>query len=343
MNTMIPLSFEEYEQGLSANESMHSTGFQERTQYALSPLQSGKQSVISAQTRRKTLDYAHPIDGSLVKTLDNPAINAVLSKIVQTGIDANYSITLSTGIHITPKTNPDLYEIIEVCAKTLGMAVPYVVVTDSMRGLNACTCGTDQFSFIMISSLLPMILNRDELLFVIGHECGHLAMGHALYHTAGQLIGTAGAFLPVVGTLVAKTVSVPLNAWSRRSEITADRAGLICCGDLDVAKRALLKLEAGLYNTVGIDIDEYVRESEALLSNSTIGKLSEFSHSHPLIPKRIKALDIFAKSEVYAQAIGQPVAYDMLTREQLNSETEKTIGVLDNPINTIDKMKGDLF
>lgn len=342
MNAITPMTFEEYEKSLTTGKSGR-TKNSPSTGMALSPLASGTQHQISKATRQTTLNYAHPIDKSLVNTLDNPAVNAALSKIVQTGIDANYATTLATGIHITPNTNPDLYEIIETCAGILGIAVPYAVVTDSMRGLNACTCGTNQFSFVMVSSLLPMIMSRDELLFVIGHECGHLAMGHALYHTAGQMIGTAGTFLPVVGKVVSNTVSVPLNAWSRRSEITADRAGLICCRDVELAKKSLLKLEAGLYNTAGIDLDEYVRESENVLNNSMIGKFSELSLSHPLIPKRMKALDLFAKSEVYAEAIGQPKSSTMLTRAELDRETEKILEVTDKPMSIIERVKGDLI
>ena len=333
MRSITPMSFDEYKKLANhkdkENTSAHTGNQENQIGNALSPFASGASVAVSTLTRKKILDYTHPVDGTIVKSLDNPSVNKVLSKIVQASIDANYGITLSTGIHVTPKTNPELYRIVEECANELGIAIPYVIVSSAMNGINACTAGTNQFSFVMISSLLPMVMSRDETKFVIGHEFGHLAMGHALYHTAGQMIGAMGAFVPVVGGLVSKAVTFPLNAWSRRSEITADRAGLICCRDLEVAKKALFRLEAGLYNTNGIDIDEYVKESERMLSNSQLGKLSEFTHSHPLIPKRIKALELFAKSEVYAQAIGAPITSGMLGRQALNKEVENIIGVLD--------------
>lgn len=340
MNQTVPMSFEEYENSLVSCSENNQLIIQESEtkkigNYAVSPFASGSESEISTQTRCNILNIAHPIDGAIVKTLDNPYVNAILSKLVQAGIDMNYGINLSTGIHITPKTSPEMYEIIEKCANEIGMAIPYVIISNSIKGVNACTCGTNQFAFVMISSLLPMVMKKDELCFVIGHELGHLAMGHALYHTAGQLIGVAGSYLPVVGNAISSTISFPLNAWSRRSEITADRAGLLCCKDLEVAKRALFRLETGLYSANGVNIDEYIAESEAMLSSSHLGKLSEYTYSHPIIPKRIKALEMFAKSEVYADAIGVPKTENMMSREELNSETEQIIKVLDNPINQI--------
>lgn len=336
MSQTVPMSFDEYESSLAAyseNKSITEfVGAKDDGDLALSPFASGKDAMISAQTRKETLNYAHPVDSSIVKKLDNPSVNAILSKIVQTSIDMNYGVTLATGIHITPSTVPDMYRIVEECANELKIAIPYVVISNSMRGLNACTCGTNQFAFIMISSLLPMVMSREEICFVIGHEFGHLAMGHALYHTAGQLVGTAGSFIPVIGKAISGAITYPLNAWSRRSEITADRSGLICCKDLEIAKKALFRLEVGLYSANGVNIDQYVDESEAMLSNSHLGKLSEYSHSHPLIPKRIRALEMFANSEVYADAIGEPRKPGMISREMLNTGTERIIKVMDNPI-----------
>lgn len=294
----------------------------------ISPLNSGKDYMVSAEARGNALAFAHPADTELIKALDSPAVNSVIGKLVQAKFDASYSLTLSTGIHITNKTYPDLYDVLVECANTLKIPVPYAVISSSVPGINACAAGTDQFSFIMISSLLPVFMNRDELKFIIGHECGHIALGHVMYHTAGSLIGDMGALLPLVGPYIAQTVSFPLKAWDRRSEISADRAGLVCCGSLDVAQRALYKLEAGLLGNVSIDIDEYIRESEDFLNGSLIGKYSELKLEHPLLPKRMKALGYFAHSRPYAEFMGFDPPADWFSREQLNAETEKILGIM---------------
>ena len=297
---------------------------------ALSPLKNSNAALISSSTRNNILNFAHPVDAAIVKTLDNPAINTVFNKIVQTSIDATWGLSLATGIHVSPNTYPEIYKIVVECADVLGIPIPYVIISDQVKGINACTAGTNQFSFIAISSMLPLVLNTDELKFVIGHECGHLALGHVVYHTAINMVGSVGGLLPVVGDVISKTVTYPLKAWSRRSEISADRAGLICCGDIGIATRSLLKLEAGLLNIDEIDIDEYIEESENVLQNTALGKFGEITMSHPIIPKRIKALKLFNNSIVYANTTGiiSEPSNTLLTVERLSSETEKIIEIM---------------
>lgn len=296
----------------------------------LSPIHSGKAANVNPHSRSNALSFAHPVDASIIRSLDNAAINTVFNKAVQASIDASFGLTLATGIHISPDTYPEIYKIITECAEELGIPIPYVIISDQVSGINAVTAGTDRFSFIAVSSLLPVVLKPDELRFVIGHECGHLALGHVVYHTAISLLGTAGGLLPLVGNIIAKTVTYPLNAWSRRSEVSADRAGLICCRDVRIAQRTLLKLTAGLLNTDSVDIDAYVHESEQILEASSIGKYAEFSRQHPIIPKRIKALDLFSKSEVYYKASGMPVPQNvqLISVGELQQQIENVIGVI---------------
>lgn len=296
---------------------------------SLSPIKNGKSAQISCFSRNNVLNFAHPVDAAIIKALDNPAVNAVFNKVVQTSIDASWGLALATGIHIGPNTYPQLYQTVAECADALGIPIPYVIISDQIKGINACTAGTNQFSFIAISSMLPLVMNTDEIKFVIGHECGHLALGHVVYHTAVSMAGTATGMIPLVGDVISKTITYPLNAWSRRSEISADRAGLICCRDIGIAAKTLLKLEAGLLNVDEIDIDAYVAESENVLHNSMLGKFGEYAMSHPIIPKRIRALKLFGESEVYASSMGIAATdRTLLPREVLAEETEKIIEIM---------------
>lgn len=297
---------------------------------SLSPLKNGNAALVRSSARNNILNFAHPVDAAIVKTLDNQVINTVFNKIVQTSIDATWGLSLATGIHVSPNTYPEIYKIVVECADSLGIPIPYVIISDQVKGINACTAGTNQFAFIAISSMLPLVLNTDELRFVIGHECGHLALGHVVYHTAINMAGSVSGLIPIIGDVISKTITYPLNAWSRRSEISADRAGLICCGDIEIATRSLLKLEAGLLNVNGIDVDAYVKESENVLNNTALGKFSEIAMSHPIIPKRIKALKLFYNSVVYANANGiiSETSAPLLTAERLSFETEKIIEIM---------------
>jgi Zn-dependent protease with chaperone function len=124
-------------------------------------------------------------------------------------------------------------------------------------------------------------------------------------------------------------VSLPLNAWSRCSEITADRAGLICCRDLRVAQLALLKIIGGFTNIEALDIDLYLRQSKSTLSFHNIGKYTELFSTHPLIFKRIEALRLFYNSEMYHRITGESKGDKKLISDvELNKRTTEIIKVL---------------
>ena len=301
----------------------------------ISPLVSGTYAAaaISEKARKNALEFAHPVDSKIIKALDDPTTNAIIGKVVQASIDAGQGLVLASGVHVTKYNFPDIYAILESCANRLGIPVPYMVLSDEVHGINAYTAGTDQFAYIVLGAFVPVIMNANEMKFIIGHECGHLALGHVLYHTAGNLLGTTvgifGSTIPIVGPLMNQAISLPLKAWSRRSEISADRAGLLCCGDIEVAKKALFRLTVGMLNIDNnVDIDKYVAESEKILSGSSLGVIGEYTLAHPIIPKRIKALQYFANSDCYRRCGGSvPISYP-LDDKQLYDRTEEILAVV---------------
>lgn len=283
----------------------------------------GKNAVVS-----KSTDFAHPMDKSIIDVLNHPAINSVFNKIVGLSMDSQ-GIEISSGVRVSEGTFPELYEVVKECAASLNIPVPRVVVSSSVQGINAQTAGNDTFAFIELSSLLIYLFSTEELRFVIGHECGHLALGHIVYHTAISTAGSIASLLPVIGPMISSVVTFPLNAWSRASEISADRAGLICCGDAAVAKRTLLKLETGFLDADKMDVDEYVKDSKNYIKNVRIGKLKEALYSHPIIPKRIEAIDLFSESEKYCRSAGKRfVPGDLVGDAELERRTAEIIKVI---------------
>lgn len=279
-------------------------------------------------TKGSLRDYAHPIDGAIIKVLDNPLINNVFKTLADVGADTSFGQMLASGVPLNETNYPEMNKILDECCKTLSIRRPYAVVTNEISGLNAFTTGSDEEPFLVISSLLMKLTNKDQVKFIIGHECGHIAMGHVAYHSALSTISDFSTLIPVIGPIVANTVKYPLAAWSRRSEITADRAGLICCGNVDVAKKALLKLEIPFQNINEIDIDEYVKNSDKFLEDSPLRKIGEINALHPIISKRIHALDIFSNSQKYFEITKQNVPDNAIDNSELIREIENIVRVL---------------
>jgi len=75
----------------------------------------------------------------------------------------------------------------------------------------------------------------DEICFIVGHEFGHALYDH---HNLPAYGISQGARLP-------PSKLMRLMSWSRQSEISADRAGMLCCGSIDASVQALIKLSTG--------------------------------------------------------------------------------------------------
>ena len=194
--------------------------------------------------------------------------------------------------------------------------------------LSAFTVGSDEEPCIVLGNMLVRVMDPIKLTFVIGHECGHIAMGHVIYHT---VVSTAGAFsnlIPLIGPFVYKSSALALNAWSRRSEITADRAGLICCLDLDAAQKALLQLQSGFINANQLNLNDYIKNSKRYRRKSVLRRVNEFLEAHPPLSKRIEALDLFAHSDLYYTAQGLDVPVNCITEHELTRSVERLIAVL---------------
>lgn len=110
----------------------------------------------------------------------------------------------------------------------------------------AMAIGMDQ-PFIVVTSALFDLMNEQELRFVIGHELGHVLSGHAVYRTMlMHLLRLAGniGWMPIGGWAL-RAIVAALMEWQRKSELSGDRAGLLCVQDADTALRVHMKLAGG--------------------------------------------------------------------------------------------------
>jgi Zn-dependent protease with chaperone function len=206
---------------------------------------------------------------------------------------------LGSAVKVSDRQFPRLNRLVQTCADTLQINHPTVYIVNSPT-LNAATYGTNEESFIMVHSALVDHYSDEELLTVIGHECGHIHNSHVVYLTAlHYLTQMAGVFVK----WAVEPAMMALRAWSRRAEITCDRAGMLCGKSDVVAARALTKLALGstkLYSEFNIDafLDQYEEGKDGM------GRYMEVFATHPWLPKRVLAMRAFGESELYRKAAG---------------------------------------
>lgn len=271
--------------------------------------------------------YAHPIDSGIISVLNIPGIRTVFGSAVDMMTDLNYSQIISTGIPVNEKSFPEINDIVNHCVSVLGIRHPYVVISSAIA-LNAFTVGTDEEPYIVLGNMLVRVMEPAKLTFIIGHECGHIAMGHVVYHTVVSTAGSLSKAIPMIGSIVYQAASLALTAWSRRSEITADRAGLLCNLNLEEAKKALLQLQSGFIDADRLDINNYLLNSKRYRRRSVLRRVSEFAQAHPPLPKRMEALSIFANSELYFAAQGLDAPAKCISECDLTRSVEHIIAVL---------------
>jgi Zn-dependent protease with chaperone function len=208
---------------------------------------------------------------------------------------------LGHAVKVSERQFPKIHRITKTAADTLQIAMPQVFIVNNPT-FNAGTLGTNEDSFVMVHSALVDQYSDEELLTVIGHECGHIHNSHVAYLTAlHYLTYMATMFMP----WVLQPALVALRTWSRRAEITCDRAGMLVTRDASAAERAITKLAVGsgrLYQD--FNVDAFLEQHEE--GTHGIGKFMEVFATHPWLPKRVLAMRVFGESELYRKAVGSP-------------------------------------
>jgi len=245
-------------------------------------------------------DYSYVLDRQTRATFDSAKpIELAVASAVRVFKERERGRLLGNAVRVSERQFARIHRLTQECSETLGIVPPQVYIVSSPV-FNAGTYGTDEESFIVVHSALVDAYSDDELRFVIGHECGHIHNKHVVYLTTLHFLRiVAEAYL---GPIVMPAI-IPLNAWSRRAEITCDRAGMLCAKNAEVAARALTKLVVGskkLYEEFNLEafLEQYEEGKES------VGRYMEAFASHPYLPKRVLAMRVFAESGLYHRAAG---------------------------------------
>jgi Zn-dependent protease with chaperone function len=198
---------------------------------------------------------------------------------------------------VSPQTSPQLNLLVHECQERLVPGELDVFVVPS-RQLNAYTFGFNPPRAVVLYSSLLEVMDADELKFIVGHEMGHVALGHTWLNT---LLGGMSGVPVSLGAAVVLTFA--FRWWNRACEYSADRAGLLACGDPRKATTAMVKLVAREADTPA----EVAMVLKALdRQDDDIGNvLAESMATHPMLIKRINAVNAYARSAEYQHILQQ--------------------------------------
>lgn len=250
-------------------------------------------------------EYEHHLDRKALQLVRSKAGFDKILKSISEGTIERSSLIQTTGssFRVNHESLPSLYTLFEKACMILDMQqIPHLYIAP-IEGIQAYSLGNNE-PMIILSSGAVDSLNDEELLFILGHELGHVKSAHTVYlmlisafPTLGQIIGS---FTLGLGEVVSQGIYWSLLHWGRMSEFTADRAGLLCLQDFDIAIGVLAKL-AGLPQSKYKDFNPkiFLKQARDFGSfdindyNKTIKFISTIGQTHPWTVLRARELSLW--------------------------------------------------
>jgi len=205
---------------------------------------------------------------------------------------SHHQALLKGALLVTSKNASELSTLVTETAYLLQVRDLEVFVTPG-KELNAYTFGLTSPKTIVLYSALLDTMDRDEMKFIIGHEMGHIQLGHT------WLNSLVGGMAGIPSSMAASALLVlAFRWWNRACELSSDRAGLLVCGKPEKAISALVKLVTGNQG-VSATAMQRVLVSIEKEDDDWLSDFSELTATHPMIAHRIKQIQQYVNSKEY--------------------------------------------
>jgi Zn-dependent protease with chaperone function len=260
------------------------------------------------------VSWEHPADRAALQALRAvPGVDEVIRKVLallggERGVRLLFQ---GNAIRVGPSQFPRLWHLHTEVTTTFDWAdVPELYVSQTPF-FNAGAYGIDK-PFIVIHSAAIELLDDDELRVLLAHELGHVLSGHALYRTIAAILAliSLGA-LPVLASLAVLPVRLAFLEWSRKSELSSDRAGLLGGQDIVVAQRVDMKMAGGGRGDAfagQLNVDAFMQQAHEYATSGegldvVYKVLSTLALTHPMHTVRAAELQRWVASGEYDRII----------------------------------------
>ncbi len=255
--------------------------------------------------------WEHPADRSALLALGklkgfDTLLKTLSGLVSERAVRLQY---LGSSIRVDERQFPRVHHALLEAGRVLDVSdLPeaYVVANPAFV---AQTVGMEK-PIIVLSSGLVALLDDDELSFVVAHELGHALSGHAVYTTMlNWILGLTRVFAWVPGgALAGRAIVAGLYEWRRKSELSADRAGLLATQDPAVALRCHMKL-AGGGDLSQLDITSFMAQAGSYdetedVRDSILKLMLMERQTHPFHVVRARELRAWVDTGSYTSVLG---------------------------------------
>jgi len=223
-------------------------------------------------------------------------------------------------IRIGPDQLPAIYEMVVSACNALaavdGDPVPVPTVYVGWTGQRSFEVTNFMSPSLVIGNDFLWAFTPDELHYLIARQIGHIHCRHVFFLDVNKgLRSLMESALPdfaaraIIGSFGGKLLD-----WSKEAHISADRAGLLVTGDIDVACRALMKLNllASIDGGYGqLNPETFAAQTGVVLGDRVTlaaAALAEMRNPNPFLTTRVGDLLRFyeANSSLFKDREGSP-------------------------------------
>lgn len=253
--------------------------------------------------------WEHPTDRAALGALQKiPGFDRILRKVIGTFGEKNVRMMFqANAVKVSETQYPELHQALVRVCDVLDTPVPPLYITQDPTA-NAGAVGVDN-PFIVLHSSLIELATPFEVEAVLGHEVGHVMSGHALYRTMLFILLQLTLMRSPMITVAMRPIIYALLEWSRKAEISCDRAGLLAVQDPDASLGVLGVLAGGIRDErFEINLEAFIEQSDEYRDAEGLAAYYKFvamlGRSHPFAVVRVAELRNWIESGDYHEILG---------------------------------------
>lgn len=247
-------------------------------------------------------DYQHDDDrGAFLSLKKIKAFDKAVDWVIENTVEKVTDVQqIGSSISMNEEAAPKLYDLVHDIANTLDVDIIPQTYTRWGYDIYITTDG-DKHPKMIINTGTIDLLTPDEQRFMIGHEFGHIKSNHLKYLLLCRYWSMYESCIP--GSTL---LQIPLFYWSRMTDLTADRVGLLACQDINVALKTMIKMAGApeaLYDN--LNVDAFIEQAESFklskmgIMNKIVEKISIMDNAAPWMVRRASELLKWYKSGEY--------------------------------------------
>lgn len=265
--------------------------------------------------------FQHPLDIQAASALKNVPGLPQFVKFVSEKLfeQVQRYENISSHLRVNERQYPSLYRQFLRMAQVLDVKKLPALFISTTPEINAYAMGVENYAVVLCSGLLD-ILEEDELLAIMGHELGHVKCEHQLYNTMANWLRFGGegvvsqAKIPGLDLLLSAGkigIEFALMDWSRKAELSCDRAAALATQNPEAVASALAKLggfSRKYAHELNLDeVEAQCADYRDLSDDSFVVKLLKLrtmiSQTHPYPVVRVREVRVWSKSVEYADIV----------------------------------------